>query len=685
MLKITKIAMTVMLAVCLMPLAPVFAEQSYRSTYIDHHAGDEAYIIQDVYTTSTTIVGSGQTAFSQPSDLFITDRDHVFVADTGNDRIVELDGKGAFLREIGNTDGPGKLKSPEGIFVAKNGTIYAADTGNQRVAVFNPEGDFMRAYRKPDSSYLPADYYMVPVKLIVDARGVMYVTSKGSYQGLLRMNQRGEFTGFFAANKASAGIMDRFKKLFFTREQREQEKAIRPQEISNVTLDKDGFIFTATLGIRQGQIKKLNAGGINRFDQLRSAKFSGSTQIVDVAVDGNLFFYVLDRGEQDSGSSRGMVSIYSPGATELFRFGKVSSLPEQRGVLSYPASIAVDSQKQLWVLDNALNLIQVYKRTEFGETVLTAAVNYYKGDYERSKADWEKVISLNEIIGISYMGLGKAAQHEGKVDDAMQYYMTAYDAEGYSDTFWTYRTHWLEDHVVAVVAGIVIAIVLYRILGRRAGPYVRKAPPRLLGFIHDLKECAYVMFHPYEGFYKLKGKKVPFLSLITILMFVFLANLLSIYFRGFIFHPVDLSKINLLYELAFFYVPWCTWVIANYLVSSIKHGEGHFREIFQASIYALFPYIVFTIPIVVLSNILVLDEAILIQSLSTVMWLWICVLFIVKTQVTHNFEFVENLKNVLITLFTIGIIWIFSMVSMGLTFNLYDFIYQLFKEVTLLG
>ena len=56
-------------------------------------------------------------------------------------------------------------------------------------------------------------------------------------------------------------------------------------------------------------------------------------------------------------------------------------------------------------------------------------------------------------------------------------------------------------------------------------------------------------------------------------------------------------------------------------------------------------------------------------------------MLIVMTQVIHNFDFMETLKNIVITVFTIGTIWLFAFLVFGLSYNLYDFFYQLYKEV----
>ncbi|MCM3749053.1 hypothetical protein M3223_16985 [Paenibacillus pasadenensis] len=683
MLKSRKIIWIALIVIMLFP-ASASASEPYDTFYVNHGTGQEwISYMQDVYTTGDMIVGSGDTALNRPADLFVADNDDIYVADTGNNRVVQLDDKGKWIRAIGTEEGPGRLSGPEGVFVTHDGMIYVADTGNQRVVIYNSEGVFTKELKKPDSQFLPESYYFVPVKIVVDDRNVLYAVSRGSYQGLMRIGKEDEFTGFFGGNKSSATLMDRIKRLIFTEEQLEKETAIRPQEVSNVTLSDEGFIFTTTTGAESDQIKQLSAGGSN---SLKGVKHD-SAQLVDVALDSNQFIYVLDqRLSSRETRGKGTITIYSPSGTELFRFGKTLQEPDQRGILSNPVSIDINSRNDLLVLDSNLNLIQMYNRTGFGTTFFQAATDYYEGDYEKSKANWQEVVEQNELISLIYSGLAEVANKEGNIEAAMEYFKITYDAEGYSEAFWTYRMRWIEKYFVLTLVSLLALWLLYRFAVKPyAGALKRRLPKVVQMVLDDLQTALYTMIHPYDGFYRLKGRNVSYLTLGIIAILIIFVKIVSLYWTGFTFNPINLKAVVWWIDLLPFLAPIVTWIVANYLVSTIKDGEGRFREVFQGSIFAMVPFVVFSIPIMILSNILVLEEKVLISSLSIVMWLWIITLFIVKAQVTHNFEFIENIRNSITTAITIGIIWIFIAVSAGLTFNLWDFGYQLYKEVTFLG
>lgn len=666
-------ALLLLCMLCLFLPDTVSAKLPYKTWFNDQQTG-RMITTQPLYVPDGIIGWDGfELPLSAPSDLFITKDNHVYVADTGNNRIVELDEQGKFVRHIGEADGDGMLNQPLGVFVTEEGTIYVADTGNNRIAVFTKGGRFQQAYGKPESPLLPQEYFFVPSKLVVDVRGVMYIVVKDSYQGLLRLDAKGKFTGFFGSNKTELSWLDRLKRAVLNKKQLEKEIARRPGSIENVALTGEGFLLTTSSGLSDGQLKRLNAGGMDAFQNKRFNEF----QLSDAGVDQSNFLYGVNRED-------GAISIYDPQGNVLFYFGDTDKTVHQLGILSYPSSLAVSSDNKLWVSDSASNTIQVFKRTAFGESFLTAAKLYYEGRYKESKPYWEEVAKENGMINLTFEGLGKISLHEKQYETAMAQFEDAYNAAGYSEAFWSVRYEWIKQYFLYAVVGLALVLWGGRLLLRRTFAYAegRSWPPLSVRYGREMKDALYTMLHPYEGFYRLKERKISWAILGLIVVLAAGIRIVSVYGMGFIFHPYDLSRVNLTMSLATLFAPWATWIIANYLVSAVKGGEGRLREVLQASTFALVPYIALMIPVIALSHIVVLEERIIVDSIEQIYWIWMLALFFIMTQVIHNFDFLETVKNVLITLCTIVVIWIFLVIIAGLGFNLFDFVYQIFREVT---
>jgi sugar lactone lactonase YvrE len=105
-----------------------------------------------IYNTSLTSVetfgepGDGDGQFRDPLGVAADERGNVFVADTGNDRVVRLLYDEGHLRFIKNFYLHGSpLSSPSDISIGASGALYVADTGNDRIVRMSPTGEFLGA------------------------------------------------------------------------------------------------------------------------------------------------------------------------------------------------------------------------------------------------------------------------------------------------------------------------------------------------------------------------------------------------------------------------------------------------------------------------------------------------------------------------------------------------------------
>jgi serine/threonine-protein kinase len=117
--------------------------------------------------------GSQQCRFNDPGGISIGPQGHVYVADSGNNRVQELVLRTSrpyctLVRILGEREGAGRyeLHTPRGVTVDR-GNVYVADSQNNRVQEFSPLGFYVRTFRGGMSG---------PAAVAVDGQGDVYVS-----------------------------------------------------------------------------------------------------------------------------------------------------------------------------------------------------------------------------------------------------------------------------------------------------------------------------------------------------------------------------------------------------------------------------------------------------------------------------------------------------------------------------
>jgi sugar lactone lactonase YvrE len=98
----------------------------------------------------------------------------LYVADTGNKRIVRFDAEGKVAGQWGGAgNAPGQFVEPVGLAADAAGKIYVADTGNHRIQVFERDGAFLRQF----PVYGWKDFYTEPYIAIGPSESVFATDS----------------------------------------------------------------------------------------------------------------------------------------------------------------------------------------------------------------------------------------------------------------------------------------------------------------------------------------------------------------------------------------------------------------------------------------------------------------------------------------------------------------------------
>jgi sugar lactone lactonase YvrE len=630
-----------------------------------------------------------------PEHLFITADDQLYVADTGNDRIVHMDRNGRIIDTIphigenGQPSDEEKLRKPEGIFVTEEGYIYVADTGSNRIAVFDDKGKWVREYRRPDSVYVPANYLFVPSKVALDRRGYLYIANKGGYQGLLQLSPEGQFAGFYGANKVAYNALDRLKRKYYTAEQLAEEQRKLPGAITSMAVDQRGFLYTVNRGLKKGQLKRLNSGGS---DLLGDADFvppwhKGSVpfSFQAVAVDSGGIMTVLE-------ADGGRIYQYDGEGNLLFAFGTSYASDPRFGLFKRATGVAADSQGDLYVSDGELGIIQVFKRTEFGELVQRAAKLSGEGKHEEAYPVWERILRYNGTFDRAYQGMAKAEMKRENYKAALPLFQIAMDRQGYSEAFWQVRleavTRYFAPVVVSAAALAVLLLGAKRMLRLRrrdqtgAPEQQARADPVSPSWRYAWAMTFRVVRQPVNALYDIaQSSAIPLPYAVLLVLAGFAAKLGGLAATGLLFAERPFSETSLAMESFSYFSLWFGWVLANYMIGSIMKGEGTFRRVFVINAYALVPYVLFAWPLRLLSGVLTLQEKGIYAALLTAVTVWMLTLFFIASQMVHNYNLKEVIGMNAVSLMTLACFGLFGFTIVGLLVQAADFFIELGREL----
>jgi DNA-binding beta-propeller fold protein YncE len=248
---------------------------------------------------------------------------NVFVADTGNHRVVRYDADGAYVFQFGGYGwNDGELSGPTDVCAREGFRLFVVDAGNERIQEFDigdssPEGT---AFPFGEGRGLSGEELVRPVRMDVDREGRMYVSDE-----LCHCVWIFAATGDLAAQLGGLGdAPSRFR---------------RP---AGVAVGPDGSVHVADAGNRRVQV----------FDSIGNwrAAWSGPADDplvepsgIDVSPEGNV--YVAD-------AAAARVRVFTAAGVPLFSFG---------AGFRAPVDVEVGPDGRVWVVDEVRGTVEGFR------------------------------------------------------------------------------------------------------------------------------------------------------------------------------------------------------------------------------------------------------------------------------------------------------------------------------------
>lgn len=193
-----------------------------------------------------------------------------------------------------------------------------------------------------------------------------------------------------------------------------------------------------------------------------------------------------------------------------------------------------------------------------------------------------------------------------------------------------------------------------------------------------------ILVHPYDFYEDIQYERYfRWYQALVIIALVFIIKVVSIYATGYAYQTQEPYEISAVQQFIWVVFSWFTWCVAHWGVSAILDGEGKFKEIVHGSAFALVPYLIFILPITLMTQILALEESGTIIFLKYFIYAWVIWLFILKVKILHNFDLGKALFIIALSLIGMAIIWFIGILLFGLTNQFINFVFELIKEMRL--
>lgn len=690
---------------------PVYAASLSESDYVtvDSHR----IPIPKTYEVESVINNIGQLEdqspfLKEPQDLYISKAGYLYIADTGNNRVVKATAMGKVVNIYTGPAGKG-FKAPEGVFVDASSDLYVADTGNARVVHLSDEGSFIEEFVAPVSELIDDSTPFYATKVAISNTGLIYLL-RG--ENILMMDSNNNFRGYFGQTDIGYSLIENILRLVASDDQKKFMTKRLAATYNNIALENN-FIYATSMDDVEGEVKQLNSIGENVYRKYKSvgAGFSLFSNLkkkfrADLIKKSFRYGEIFD----DEGNfvepvfrdvavdKDGIVSIIEEKTGKIYQYDMEGNylltvfggLGEKQGRFNRPSSIAVDAQGKIYVLDKLNNNIQIFKPTEFIQKVHSAVVAYSEGLYDQSYGYWQEVLQINENYELAHIGIGNALYKQQRYKEAMTAYKVANDRTNYSKAFDEYRYIVLRENFIIVVAVLfaAVAMIIFAVssIKKTAAQAIHDFlfnQGSSLGVVQGIKVGFNTLFHPFETFegIKVNADRINGSSALIIFIAVIIVRIAYIFIVHYPLASIDVAEANIVFESVKMLLPALTWVIASFGISSIMDGESKPKEIFLTAAYCMIPYIALNIPLMFLTNIMSQSEQFWFVLITNAAEVWTLVLFFLSLKILNDYRFGKTIMTYVLSGLAMLLIIFIAILIYVLSLRLFQFITGIIAEV----
>ncbi len=193
-------------------------------------------------------------------------------------------------------------------------------------------------------------------------------------------------------------------------------------------------------------------------------------------------------------------------------------------------------------------------------------------------------------------------------------------------------------------------------------------------FFNTLRYSLYVIFHPADGYWDLiHAKRGSYSAANFLVILTLFIHIWKLHYTSFMFNDKNWEKVNVIMEIASIIVPLAIFCICNWACTTLFDGKGHLGDVYMGTAYALTPYILIQLPLIILSNFVTVEEGTFYTVFNDISLLWCVMLLFMAMMMIHQYSFAKTLLFTIITVFGMLVfifilLLFFSMISQGVAY-----------------
>ncbi|MBR2401622.1 MAG: YIP1 family protein [Lachnospiraceae bacterium] len=196
-----------------------------------------------------------------------------------------------------------------------------------------------------------------------------------------------------------------------------------------------------------------------------------------------------------------------------------------------------------------------------------------------------------------------------------------------------------------------------------------------------VKYVKHCLFHPFDGFYEAKNRGKGSILAATILISLYcVLDCVEVQYTGFIMNLNQISRMNSVTIFISALTVLLLAVISNWTITTLFDGKGKLKDIYMVLGYSLAPMVLIDACIVVASNFVIEEEAVILVAVRWMGIAWSAFLIVTGLCTVHEFSLAKTLVTILATLAAALIILFLLVLFISLVEQMVQFIYIFSKE-----